>query len=318
MATNSRRYRATGDSRRARLALVLGICVGCAHGAPLDTEAYPPPGERFQVAGHAMHLRCSGTGSPVVVLAAGLGGTTLEWSWVQPQVARFTRVCSYDRAGYGWSERASGPRTAAVAAEELAGLLERGGVGAPLVLVGHSFGGLVLRAFVARQPEAVAGLILIDSSHEAQFERLERADSGPPLAPPEGARFVIGNTSQVPDGLPAELRLLARRLALTPDAIGALYAELGAMRWSADQVARQPTLPQIPLVVLAHDALGAAHTGAERRRARDWLVLQTELSKRIPGGRLLVVKDSGHHVHLDQPEVVVATIRSVVAAAALP
>ena len=291
---------------------------GLSHGAPLDTDGYPPPGERFQVGGRAMHLQCSGSGAPVVVLAAGLGGTTLEWARVQPGVANFTRVCSYDRAGYGWSERGSGPRTAAVNASELVELLGRGGLAAPFVLVGHSFGGLVVRAFVAMQPERVAGLVLIDSSHEAQFERLERAGSGPPLAPPVGAKFVIANTFQVPDGLPTELRMLARRLALTPDAIVALYAELGAMRWSADQVAREPPLPQIPLVVLAHDALSTARTSSERRRAEDWLTLQAELAKRIPGGRLLVVKDSGHHVHLDQPDVVVETIRSVVAAADFP
>jgi pimeloyl-ACP methyl ester carboxylesterase len=291
--------------------LVCLLAAAGAQGAPLNSEQFPAPGQRVMVEGYGMHINCSGDGAPSVVLEAGLGGTSLEWSRVQPEVARLTRVCSRDRAGYGWSDAVPGPRTAMVGAEELRALLAGARVPGPYVLVGHSFGGLVVRLFAALNPHDVAAMVLIDTSHEAQFQRLERVGQEPPLAP-TGKRFVIANHYQTPDGLPPSLRRIARRLALTPDATGALYAELGAIRWSAEELLAIPDPPRVPTVVLAHDAVGQSTTPAQLRRATAWLALQSELAQRTPGDRLLVVKDSGHHVHLDRPEVVIETIRSVI------
>ena len=208
--------------------------------------------------------------------------------------------------------RGPAPRTAAVAAGELAQLLDRAGVPAPYLLVGHSFGGLVAQLFASQYPQRVAGLVLIDASHEAQFRRLERVGGEPPLAP-TGRHFLIANHQRIPDGLPEELRLLARRLALAPDAVAALYAELGAMRWSAREAAIDTELPRVPVVVLVHDAVGQADSPAARERAQAWLALQGELAQRNSGGRLLVVQESGHHLHLDRPDVVIETIRSLLA-----
>src|SRR5215210_7142030 len=108
-----------------------------------DARAYPPPGQMFDVGGYLLHINCIGTGSPTVVIDAGWGDWSASWSsWVQPEVAKTTRVCTYDRAGMGYSEPGPLPRTAEQFAKELHTLLQNAGIQGPYVLVGHSMGGL--------------------------------------------------------------------------------------------------------------------------------------------------------------------------------
>jgi pimeloyl-ACP methyl ester carboxylesterase len=121
-----------------------------------------PPGRLIDVGTHRLHLHCAGDGSPTVVFDAALGGSSLSWSLVHPAVARMTRACTYDRAGFGWSEAGPLPRTAGRIADELYHLLRRAAVPRPYVLVGHSYGGLVMRLMAARHSEDVAGLVLIE------------------------------------------------------------------------------------------------------------------------------------------------------------
>ncbi len=266
-----------------------------------------PPGTLVWSDGARGHLLCRGQGQPSVVLDAGLGGTSLDWSRVHPPVARFTRVCSYDRAGYGWSDGRRRARTGDALALELQRLLGHGGVAAPWVLVGHSFGGLVVRRFTQRFPHQVAGLVLVDASHEHQFARLEQAV---PLAPRPRDRFVIANQWRVPAALPAALKTLAQELALRPAAVAALYGELRYFHTTAREVLTGGPLPPLPVAVLAHDSLGHARTPKAQRLAAGWLALQRQLasSHRTP----LEVVDSGHYIHLERPERVVAAIRRVV------
>jgi pimeloyl-ACP methyl ester carboxylesterase len=110
-------------------------------------------------------VHSTGSGTPAVVLEAALGASAVSWSLVQPEVARFTRVCSYDRAGFGWSDPGAVPRTAGRIADELRILLDRAGIEPPFVLVGHSFGGLVIRVFAGRHRADVAGLVFVDPAH---------------------------------------------------------------------------------------------------------------------------------------------------------
>jgi pimeloyl-ACP methyl ester carboxylesterase len=131
--------------------------------------AVPPPGKLIDVGGFRLHLACAGAcaghGGPTVVLDAALGGSSVSWSHVQPELARVTRVCSYDRAGFGWSDSGPLPRTAGRMADELRVLLDRAGVEPPFVFVGHSFGGLIGRVFTARYRKDVAALVLVDPAH---------------------------------------------------------------------------------------------------------------------------------------------------------
>jgi pimeloyl-ACP methyl ester carboxylesterase len=132
--------------------------------AATDTTAYPMPGQLIDVGGHRLHLSCTGSGSPTVVLEPGAGATSSAFGLITPAVARDTRVCVYDRAGRGWSEPADTAQHGGQIATDLHTLLERGSVPGPYVLAGHSFGGLYTLTFAARYPDEVAGMVLVDST----------------------------------------------------------------------------------------------------------------------------------------------------------
>src|SRR5213593_4339995 len=133
-----------------------------------DLALTPPPGQLVDIGGHRLHLWCTGAGAPAVILDTGLGGSSADWGYVQAEVARFTRVCSYDRAGMGYSDPGPSPRTARRIAGELAALVDRSGIHGRLVLVGASTGGFNVRVFASDHTDRVAGLVLVDASHEDQ------------------------------------------------------------------------------------------------------------------------------------------------------
>jgi pimeloyl-ACP methyl ester carboxylesterase len=133
----------------------------------VDADATPMPGQLIDVGGHKLHLSCTGSGSPTVVMQPGAGGSSSDFGWIAPVVARDTRVCVYDRAGRGWSEWADGTQDGARIATDLRTLLHRGNVSGPYVMAGHSFGGLYTLTFAARYPDEVAGMVLVDSTAPA-------------------------------------------------------------------------------------------------------------------------------------------------------
>lgn len=300
---------------RTHVAMVAmsALMVTVSTAAPLNSERYPAPGKHVWIDKTRFHINCTGAGHPSVILDSGLGGSSLDWVKVQPKVAQFTKVCSYDRAGYGWSGRPRAPRTAENIVRELGNLLGGASVNGPYVLVGHSFGGLTARLFAHRHPNRTAGLVMVDASHERLFERLDQAGLGKPLAP-TGGRFVISNHESLPAGLPAEAKRVARALALGPDSLEALYGELRFLRISAQQVQGAHTLPEVPLAVVARDGRQQAKTERGKAIARIWLELQRELAARTPDSSLLITPQSGHHIHLDQPHLVVGAIKGVVQA----
>lgn len=288
------------------------VVAAAASDAPaVASEAESPPGVLVGVGLHRLHIHCIGRGSPTVVFESGLGGTSLDWVRVQPEVSRFTRACSYDRAGYGWSERGPEPRHAERIAGELDRLLLHANVPPPYLLVGHSFGGLAIRLFAARnEGRTVAGLVLVDATHEHQFQRMESAGVRTPMAP-TGRRFVISNHWLVPSALPESLKPLAQRLALARKAIRTLYGELGSLRHSARQVGAIRRAPEAPVIVLARGPRPDAvddHDGLDGT----WLDLQRELAGTMKNGSFQVVSGSGHYIHLDRPERVVGAIRTIV------
>jgi pimeloyl-ACP methyl ester carboxylesterase len=147
----------------------------------MDATAYPMPGQLIDVGGHSLHLSCTGSGSPTVVLEAGGGEMSSNLGWITPAVARDTRVCVYDRAGRGWSEPADTAQDGVQIAADLHTLLQRGHVPGPYVLAGHSFGGLYVLTFAARYPGEVAGMVLVDSTAPASATKpraTSRGDTG--------------------------------------------------------------------------------------------------------------------------------------------
>jgi pimeloyl-ACP methyl ester carboxylesterase len=161
---------------KALLWLVFALLVLAVSGAIYQVIApqraerdYPPPGEMVDAVGYSLHINCAGRGSPTVILDGGTGEMSANWGLVQREVSHTTRVCAYDRAGMGWSERGPEPRDARRITGELRALLDGAGIDGPYVLVGHSFGGLYMQTYAARHPDEVAGMSLIESSHPQQF-----------------------------------------------------------------------------------------------------------------------------------------------------
>ena len=139
-----------------------------------DAKRNPEPGRLVDVGGYRLKANCMGAGSPSVVLESGLGDMSAEWTRVQPEIAKFTRVCSYDRAGYGGSDAGPMPRTSAQIARELHTLLQNAKENPPYLLVGHSFGGYNVRVFNGTYPNEVMGIVLVDATQEDQYSLLRQ------------------------------------------------------------------------------------------------------------------------------------------------
>src|SRR5262245_50984185 len=180
-------------SRAAVAAVAWALAMPCGRAAAddepeFDPRGHPPPGKLVDVGGWRLHLDCAGTGSPAVVFASGSGDFSFDWALVQPEVARSARACAYDRAGDAWSDPGPIPCTLRQEAYELHTLLERAGIAPPYVLVGHSYGGLLVRVYAERYPAEVAGMVLVDATHEdtvlmmnGKLVRMRKLATGKPV-----------------------------------------------------------------------------------------------------------------------------------------
>ena len=247
----------------------------------LDKRAYPPPGDLLDLGGYRLHINCGGAGSPTVVLESAFPGTSADWGWVQPSVAAATRVCTYDRAGMGWSDATSEPRDAGRIAADLHTLLERARVPGPYLLVGHSFGGLLVRQYAAQNPAEVAGMVLVDAMHPDQYNRLP-----PALALPSASQFdvllpLVGvGLSRVFTSFPTEPALpMPQReqiaaLNASTKPMSAIAHEYQAFPAILAQAASAGNLGAAPLVVLTAEE--TFPQSAEGNRV--WTGLQDELA----------------------------------------
>src|SRR5689334_15205133 len=249
------------------LALIAGLALAGAGyeaiAARGDAQTYPPPGRLVDIGGYRLHIQCVGTGSPTVVLDAGLGRTSLDWSLVQTAIGQTTRVCAYDRAGMGWSDPGPAPRTPSQIAGELHTLLGNAGIAGPYVLVGHSLAGKNVRLFALQHPDEVAGMVLVDarseyvdehtSPAEAQAFQQAMARQGTiyGLARALGVVRLVGASQEGTPALPSETRL-AMALFTTGQRDIATTAAEGQQRAADDrQLQAAPSLGALPLIVLA-------------------------------------------------------------------
>jgi pimeloyl-ACP methyl ester carboxylesterase len=304
-------------------------------------RGFAPPGRLIDVGGFRLHLNCAGQGTPTVVLESALGGSCLSWSLVQPEVARFAHVCSYDRAGFGWSDAGPLPRTASRIADELHTLLDRSGIAPPFVLVGHSFGGLVMRIFARRYRPDVSGLVLVDPAHpgdwvtpapkeQVQIDRgIRLCRYGMSAARLGVARIVGGFASMGAFGVARGLVRIVSRGGLSREDESIL-----APVWRLPVEARRPlrrfwTLPsfyealgsQIEFIsVSARETLEVAPDGFDdlplvtisSTDPGDYRLRQQEALARLSTrGRHIVASNSGHWIPLDEPETVINAIRDV-------
>jgi pimeloyl-ACP methyl ester carboxylesterase len=301
-----------------------------------------PPGRLVDLGTHRLHLRSAGEGLPPVVLEAALGASSLSWVRVQPAVARATRAISYDRAGFGSSDAGPLPRTVGQVATELRAMLQRAAVAPPYVLVGHSFGGFVVRLYASRHPAEVGGLVLVDPAYPEDWIQPSEAsraliDKGARLCRygAVAARFglarIVAALATVgalplaraiarlssrgalsrddeavlaPAGkLPPEVRRTAQRAWTRPKFFVALGSHIESICESARQVA-DATGPGYGDLPL----VTISPSNADPRR----LERQASLARLSTRGRHVVAATPGHWIPLDDPETVTRAIVDVV------
>jgi pimeloyl-ACP methyl ester carboxylesterase len=272
-----------------------------------DAKKYPPPGQLVDVGGYRLHLNCTGTGDPTVVIVSGLGDWSTSWGGaVQPEVAKTTRVCTYDRPGLGWSDASSLPSDAAQFAKELHTLLQNADVPGPYVMVGHSLGGFIVRIFAHDYASEVAGVVLVDSMNPKQVTAsLSNSLSQRSSFQAVLARFGIGRllvklpaiAPSLPAGYEAYYPHLARPQSFQTSANE--YRELPA---SAAEAAAVKSFGDLPLIVLT----------AKLNDNPGWPEWQTELLELSSNSQHLLAENSGHVIQFDEPDAAIASIIQMV------
>jgi pimeloyl-ACP methyl ester carboxylesterase len=276
---------------------------------------HPPPGEMYMVDGHKMRIDCTGNGSPVIFLEAGAGNDGLTWGKIQPMLAKTTRVCSYDRAGMGWSDSLPPPRDADHIAIELHRLLAVAKVDGPIVLMGHSRGGLFIRDYVTRYPAEVAGLVFLDSSTPLQNRNpaFEAHD-----AEPRGVRFdellnrvllvsgaarLFGACSGDIPGFDAHsARVFAEDRC--HESFGGIALEDASFDLSGEETVHSGPYGALPILILSHDTATEAADGAPADLLKAFGEMQENLKMLSTRSRRIIAKDSGHYIQLDRPELI--------------
>jgi pimeloyl-ACP methyl ester carboxylesterase len=275
--------------------------------------SWPPPGRLVDVGGRHLHIQCDGAGSPTVILeASGLSPST-EWEELLPQIAQHTRACAYDRAGMGWSDPAPAERNADDFVMDLHMALQRAGEHPPYLLVGHSAGGVLVRAFQRRHPDEVRGLVLVDTASQYLFARW------PQVAPRMIHNLKLGRWLAALGllRLANPFHIDGRSAALTyrPRTFAAAQALVAA---DADELPRLAP-PAATTVVLTH-ARGGDWSGPgvidavdEDAVERDWQEGQTQL-----GGTLLKADHAGHFIPQEEPRLVLRAIEQSLSAPSPP
>jgi pimeloyl-ACP methyl ester carboxylesterase len=295
-----------------------------------------PPGTLIEAAGQRLHVVCAGRGEPVVLFEAGIAASSLSWSRVMPGVAAFTRACAYDRAGLGWSDPARTARTVDQMVAELRVVLTAAAASRPAVLVGHSFGAFLTLVYADRYPRDVAGLVLVDPPTEWQPLTAERArllrrgiqasrlggvlarvgvvrvclallTGGAPAAPRTVVRLLGRRALRTLEHLVGEVRKLPpethpmiQALWSDPKCFQGMAEHLGALGVLGDAAAAVRTLGSTPLAIVS---------GGDQ--PADVIAQHRALTRLSSRGRHVVAAKSGHWIHLDEPELIVSTIREI-------
>jgi pimeloyl-ACP methyl ester carboxylesterase len=315
--------------------LLLGIGMSDVASSPSASSIPAPPGKLIDLGGHRLHVYCTGNGPFTVVVEDGLGDFSFDWILVQTRVEKFARICTYDRGGYAWSDPGPRPRTYAQLNLELHDALNVLGEHGPFILVGHSFGGGVVRNYAAVYPSQVAGMVLVDTVQEDQripmgpnkTGRVRDSAKGIPIPQPRenllpsdkpNLRAVtnpIGKIDPPFDRLPEREQRLHQWAEQLPEIND---AEDSQKEWSTEYMEQLHANPQkaslgaMPLIVLTRAEgykkdldVPAAELEAERLRLQSRLALLSSKGKQI-------IVPSGHNMHLEAPDAVADAIKNVI------
>ncbi len=315
--------------------LLLALVAGFIYeevGRREDRKRLPQIGQSVDIGGRTLNLYCSGEGGPTVILDSGAGAPGYAWSHIQPELAKFTRACWYDRAGEGWSDPGPYPRTSAAIAQDLHALLTRANVAPPYVLVGHSFGGLNVRVYNGLYTNDVAGMVLVDSAHEDEPQRAPQFMLGHTLPSYlwHPLYFVVQAVSRV--GL---IRLLTSPVRLPENPaqrtrqqmVAALRQQPQAIATSAGDATSPESYAQAhaaaglgdrPLLVLTRGKPLSPGSNTEMYKQaaayeQVWQNdIQPQLVKLSTQGRQVMIQKSGHGIPEEAPEAVIEAVREVV------
>jgi pimeloyl-ACP methyl ester carboxylesterase len=272
-----------------------------------------------------MHLYCAGTGAPTLILESGLGDDFLQWRKIQPALSQLTRVCSYDRAGYGWSDSRPGPRDTIHIADELHSLLRQAGISGPIILMGHSAGGLHIRQYATKYPANVVGLVFVDASTPGQMNDLPAELVAPDdLRWPKietvlGIQRIRGRCGQhdwtgmgtVPSDSPED----AARMKADDCMLSVLKAtgqEEQSFRSSGEEVSNTGPFGSLPILIFSEDPQYRPSFWQPARLfpvfSKTWNSLQDGLKGMSTRSRRIIAKRSSHYVQIDRPELVIAEV----------
>jgi pimeloyl-ACP methyl ester carboxylesterase len=312
LTINQKKYRITGLTVIIIFVAFASIFSYHVYTTHISLVKYPPAGELVKVGDYRLHMYSAGEKRdlPTVILESGSGtpSSYSDWRYIQPELAKITRVISYDRAGYGWSDSASNERTSEQIVEDLQNMLEVSGESGPYILVGHSFGGFNMQLFAHRYPNQVAGLVLLDSSLIGKTPRV--SDTGLLLQASlrkVGLMRVMGQLGMlpVPEAVISDGR--SEQFLYQHFYNKDQRSELKHMSTTDEQrlkTVQKEGLGDLPIQILS--------SRAEEKEYKDWQASQDSLLKLSSASKRIIVEDSGHYIHHDQPEMVIKTIVDII------
>ena len=307
------------------LLLAVGTVVAGTIAKSNLARKYPAPGQLVDVGGYKMHINCVGQGSPTVILEAGLGDSSLIWTYVQPEIAKTNRVCSYDRAGYGWSDAGPYPRTALNEVQELHTLLANANLTGPFVMVGHSLGGVNVRVYAHQHPDEVAGMVLVDSAHEDQtlFPEIQKINEQG-LKQLTLLKFLSYSglmalaPQNIPNpGLPEDVYAQYQAINVSNKNNDTYAAEMTTGKDSFAEVRSLniSSFENMPLIVLSRgrwDPIPFITESESQKSWKIWQEIQSRLVCLSSESKQVIAEQSEHYIHIDQPDLVINAIQEVV------
>lgn len=279
----------------------------------LQANDINPHGQLIKINNRNMHIHCMGNQQPTIILDSGTGGFSLEWINIQRAVATHTRICAYDRAGYGWSEASDLPRATKKIAHELYDLLQTANIQGPYIMVGHSFGGFTAQYFARQFNDQVVGMVLIDSSHLEQIYRLPEDTENSSINTANQARRNLVSKAIIHERFPKQYAAQAYKMMNRQSSLMTFREEMATYVISSRQLRNIQHKPMndIPLHILSRGKRVWPNTPHGDALEATWAYLQNDLNNLSNNSKHIIGKQSEHSIHLDQPALVIQSILEI-------